>query len=618
MKRRSALHIILALLLAGCTDNLKLANSKQGDGRDTIYTEAAAMNIHLSEPDRAMVMIDSAVAVGNITWLRGQYLKAITQYGGYNNFAQARQTCLDLLALPNAELSTDTFTLENIYKLLVTIEYTTANNAALIRYATEASRLAHTLQQPDLIGEMEGYIAFVMASEGKTDEGISHMLKTIDELWQMKTFNSMIASYNTSGHLQHILLDHKRYSEMVELCEQTLKNVDEFVQHTDHFADTPEDFDPKEFEDFARGQTLAFMTTAYARQYTSAEGGEVAPTVRALLIKKAREAEAEMFKTKWSKTIDCDRMMTAAYHHLGEFQRFDEAMARLDAVDEKDTISYNFLTRLGLRSTAAQMRGRLAEAISYMDRLHVIRDSLDKRNQRNQLNELATVYHLQEEQLARQQKEAEAERSHIINIVLAIGLIATAVVLAWFFRQKRIMEKKNRVLAREITENADYREKYERIIRQTTNAQNTQNAQTTNTLNAQTTNNLNDQTTNALNDQTENPDETLYQQLSDCIIEEQLFLDPLLDRQALVDRFSLPKERIGAAFAKGSPYKSLIDFLTDCRLHHAIKLLAEKPELSIAEVAQDSGFSSADTFGRNFRQKYALTPSQYRKQQGLC
>ena len=90
----------------------------------------------------------------------------------------------------------------------------------------------------------------------------------------------------------------------------------------------------------------------------------------------------------------------------------------------------------------------------------------------------------------------------------------------------------------------------------------------------------------------------------------------MLDRQALVDRFSLPKERIGAAFAKGSPYKSLIDFLTDCRMHYATKLLAERSDMSIAEIAQASGFSSADTFGRNFRQKYALTPSQYRKQQG--
>ena len=154
-------------------------------------------------------------------------------------------------------------------------------------------------------------------------------------------------------------------------------------------------------------------------------------------------------------------------------------------------------------------------------------------------------------------------------------------------------------VAREIAENADYREKYERLTLHPISSATESEADA---VPAAPTSQL--------------PDDVLYQQLSDIILREQLYLDPMLDRQALVDRFSLPKERIGAAFAKGSPYKSLIDFLTDCRMHYATKLLAERSDMSIAEIAQASGFPSADTFGRNFRQKYALTPSQYRKQQG--
>ena len=112
------------------------------------------------------------------------------------------------------------------------------------------------------------------------------------------------------------------------------------------------------------------------------------------------------------------------------------------------------------------------------------------------------------------------------------------------------------------------------------------------------------------------PDTELFLRLREVILRDQLYLDPRLDRQALVDRFGLSKERIGAAFAKGSPYKSLIDFLTDCRLPYAAKLLSTRLDLSIADVAQKSGFPSADTFGRNFKQKYALTPSQFRESGG--
>ena len=350
-------------------------------------------------------------------------------------------------------------------------------------------------------------------------------------------------------------------------------------------------FDPAEFIDHARGQTLAFLTTAYARQYTAAKEPpmEVTPVVRAQLLQKARMAEAEMFKTKWSKTLDCDRMMTAAYHHLGEFERFDKGNARLDSLIT-DTISNNYLIRLRLRSTAANMRGRLEEAINYMSRAEIIHDSLDKRNQSEQLSELATLYHLQEEQLSRQQAEAEAERSHIINIALAAGLLAALAFLLWFFHQKHIVEKKNQVLAREISESIKYREMLGRGAGGET-----------------------------VGDGVSNPsnlsDKELFAFLRENIMRDQLYLDPQLDRQSLVDRFALSKERIGSAFAKGSPYKSLIDFLTDCRLPYAAKLLTDRPDLSIADVARESGFPTLNTFGRNFKQKYALTPSQFREQQ---
>ena len=614
MRKKALYWVVTALLLTlvGCTGNDRHSADGKDGLQDTLYTEAAAMSIHLNNPDRAMVLIDSAVAVGNITKMRGQYLKGITQYGGYNNYSLARQTCQEILKNPVLKTHADSQTIENVYTLLVGIEYMTENHAAMLRYATEAARLARAVDLPSDVGQMEGHIALVMAQEGKTDESVSRLQTTIDELWQMNTFNSMIASYNTAGHLQHILLDHKRYSEMVELCERTLKNVDEFVQHTDRFADTPEGFDPKEFEDFARGQILAFMTTAYARQATAIANeqemgrGDLRSTtaLRNQLLQKAREAETEMFKTKWSKTIDCDRMMTAAYHHLGEFQRFDEAMARLDAsMADDDTISNNFITRLGLRSTAAQMRGRLSEAISYMNRVEVIRDSLDSRRQRDQLNELATVYHLQEEQLARQQAEADAHLMKIYVLFIAAALLAAIAFAAYFFYKRRETARKNRVLAREITEAIEYKDKYEALKHLMTTATTGGGEETEPSL---PTDNIS---------LTSLSDKDLFLYLYQVIMRDKLFLDPQLDRQTLVDRFSLPKERIGAAFAKGSSYKSLIDFLTDCRLLYAAKLLTERPDLSIAEVARNSGFPSLNTFGRNFKQKYAITPTQFREQQ---
>ena len=104
----------------------------------------------------------------------------------------------------------------------------------------------------------------------------------------------------------------------------------------------------------------------------------------------------------------------------------------------------------------------------------------------------------------------------------------------------------------------------------------------------------------------------LFQFLSQTIVREELFLDPAFDRQAAIDHFHLSKERIGAAFSQGSDYASISDFINECRLEYAVNLLNDQPSLPISQAAQASGFSDANYFGRKFKERFGLSPSQYR------
>ena len=89
-------------------------------GQDSRYTESSAMSRHRTEPGRALVMIDSAVMVGNISWQRGEYLKAVTQYGGLHDMSLAAQTCLNMLVndvATNGPAQEDlSKVVENLYK----------------------------------------------------------------------------------------------------------------------------------------------------------------------------------------------------------------------------------------------------------------------------------------------------------------------------------------------------------------------------------------------------------------------------------------------------------------------------------------------------------------------
>ena len=578
------------LLMAGCSAGDDIESQAQ-QSNDATYTEAVAMSFYRTDPERALTLIDSAVMAGNVSSARKQYLVSVTQYGGFHNNSLARQICLDMI---NGDQWIDSLTLEQTYLLLASIEYTIGNHTSIIKYATEASRLAHIMNKYEDVVKAEGLIAQSLDQTGRTDEGIERLEAALREVIKLNSFNGVITYHDTSKKLLRILLDHQLYDEMVVASQRVLDRVDELEKHQEQFSGIRKDFDTSEFIDFARGQIYAYMAIAYSHNATAHADN---PALRRQLLAKAREMDAAIQTTNWSKSIDCDKLMSAAYHHMGEFDRFDKAMRRFE-YSYPDTINPNFVICLEQRSEAADMQGNPSVALDYLRRAYVIKDSLNRRNERDQLSELATVYHLQEEQLARHQKEIEAQRSHIINKALTIGLLAAVIFLVWFLIQKSIVERKNRVLAREIAEAVKYRDEY---------LKSEELRKKTQELPADMTD------TDSLGADLSDAD--LFERLSLIIMRDRLYLDPNLDRQALVDRFGLSKDRIGAAFSKGSQFKSLIEFLNDCRLPYAAKLLTEQPDLSISDVARESGFARADTLAANFKQRFTLTPSQYRMQQ---
>ena len=83
--------------------------------------------------------------------------------------------------------------------------------------------------------------------------------------------------------------------------------------------------------------------------------------------------------------------------------------------------------------------------------------------------------------------------------------------------------------------------------------------------------------------------------------------------QLLIDRTGLSKDCIGAAFAQGRDSNSLPAYVRELRLDYAIRLMNDQPDIAVEQVSQASGFTSADTFTRNFRAKYGMTPTAYKQ-----
>lgn len=79
----------------------------------------------------------------------------------------------------------------------------------------------------------------------------------------------------------------------------------------------------------------------------------------------------------------------------------------------------------------------------------------------------------------------------------------------------------------------------------------------------------------------------------------------------LSDRFAMSASRISEVI-KQMTGQTFLHFLHDLRIRHACSLLAST-ELTVSEVALESGYGSYGTFSRVFRQTKGMAPKEYRR-----
>ena len=109
-------------------------------------------------------------------------------------------------------------------------------------------------------------------------------------------------------------------------------------------------------------------------------------------------------------------------------------------------------------------------------------------------------------------------------------------------------------------------------------------------------------------------DEELFQYITKVIREQELYRWPDFNRAAVMKHFSLSAARVGAAFAQGGG-QSLPEFVRNCRLDYACRLIVEQPTMSFVEVGLSSGYQHTTTFYHDFKARFGMAPAEYRQSQ---
>ena len=533
---RKGLHLIyyvriavfitaMTMLTSACTTdgtgNTDEAKQHKEQQTDTLHTELKAMAVYDYQPERALQIVDSAEAVGNLSefWadlirmkIFGQTLigdvadslvavradvpqKHNMRYESVIYIGErllVSDSCRASLALQ-----------ENVLEVMVNAARQLGQTEQAITFARQLVDVCHLQGAETEALRNEAEIGALLCAKGQKKLGFSKLDSVLALLDLQRRFNQLDALIIASKRKMDVLAGEDRYLEILPLAQRIIDRLDDYERH------------PETYHDGTYREPLDSADRAdYIQFYRSQAQG----------------------------------LMTAAYAVLGQQQSMEDV--------------YQQIERTVRNATARE---------------HIAR------------------YQTLEHQMLRHEAESRSRLMSILGGGACVGLIIILLVTTFIYYQNRRIKQRNHALVRQIDEAIAFKEKYLALKEDTLKEQQAQ-------------------TTTQSGDLDQLTDTDLFRYLSDVILRERLFLDPLYNREKLCQRFGLSEHQVGAAFSRGSSFGSLPAFVRDLRLEHACLLLREHADMPVGEVAHQSGFSNHRSFSTEFKRHFGLSPSEYRQQ----
>ena len=550
---------VILLVLGNCSDSKSVRQLPHLGG--TPYQQDTILVTYATNPERALTLLDSALLLGNISEYRGLVIRARIYS---KSLAEQRQDsailiCKELLGHDSVRI--EPTERENILDLLIAISRAKTDYEEYMHWATQKAELCQQQGQETERWRSEADVGFVMTHLGQENEGLAKLDEAISHLDAPGSIDRMDAFIVACKRKINALNELHRYKEIITLGQRILDRLDHYESHAKDYAedsyrlswsDHPNDRD--RYLDFSRAQANGFMAEANAMINEKA---------------KAKEHLACFDQSDYGKTFMARRMIAPTQMAL---RMYDEALATYAEIARRmagDTLNEDYAIILRSCAIAAREKKNFAEAYDYQTRYadlsKVLSDSLIK----GKAHDYAARYHAQEQQLEIQEKQAEAERSHIISLAVAVVALLAIAFAVYFFRQKRIVTEKNRALVRMINGTPPELEP-------------------------------------------EKEESSIFNDIDAAIRNEQLYKNVHLQRQDICDRFGISRHTLNNLMTEHADGLSFPQYVNNIRLEVALRLLRDDPAKTISAIATAVGFSPAN-LREQFKRKYGVTPVEYRQ-----
>jgi len=316
--------------------------------------------------------------------------------------------------------------------------------------------------------------------------------------------------------------------------------------------------------------------------------------------------------------------------------RFDEAEIYCNKMD---SISNGTLQLYEARATILAARKQFAEALEMIDlALEVSRPTarLQKMGAKMMIlvqkyeapdveqlfrDIISTIYTQNNEQLNAQLDEIrtqyevdkiKAEKERIRNYLFFSfgGCLLLAILLSVYIYYNRMIQNKNRGLFRQIKEQDALVESLQQMARQYDSQ--TQTASPANE--SETSNEITDETTGKIADKFPGDlqQRKLVAHLHEYLLNERRYTNSEINLDVIVSALATNRTYLFES-VKSVTAKTPVEYIHAMRLEEAKQMLETHFEINIEVIAEECGFTSRSTFYRLFRERYQISPTEYRK-----
>jgi AraC-like DNA-binding protein len=288
------------------------------------------------------------------------------------------------------------------------------------------------------------------------------------------------------------------------------------------------------------------------------------------------------FKTKYNWAYMIYYFQTGNYTKAIEFLNENKKLLVTPSLSPD---AQNFLK---WEAIMLEKMGKYPETIQVLKEQQHYTDSINRVNTAKEVSSLWAIFEVDKVQ---QEKEQSEFKVKVITGV-TIGIILTAIgIISYFIVTTNKLKKKNRVLFKQQKDilssipNTIYKHKEtasEKDLR------------------------ISDNKTT-----TDNPEQIRYMQIIEYLKTTKQYTDPDLSREQVAKELGTNRQYIIDAISSNANM-SFNEFINTFRIDYARDLLLSDPNMTIRKIYMDAGFKSHNTFSILFKDKFGMTPSEFR------